>query len=72
MPRPHGDPFKSMRNKKMIGLMTDMQYSFYRIIKTSHNTYAGIAAVNDIGDYDDPVMKGRIVIPNKYAAIFFS
>ncbi len=65
LPRQHDDPFKSNRNKKMIDLMKNLQYSFYRIVKSSHDTYAGIAAVSDVGDYDDPVMKDHIVIPNE-------
>jgi len=68
LPRQNDDSFKSMRNKKMIGLMTDMQYSFYRIIKTSQDTYAGVSAVDNVGDYSDPFMKDHIVIPNEYAA----
>ena len=68
LPRHHDDPSKSMRNKKMIGLITDMQYSFYRIIKTSQDTYAGVSAVDNVGDYSDPVMKDHIVIPNEHAA----
>ncbi len=51
----------------MIGLMNDLQYSFYRIVKTSHDTYAGIVAVDNVGDYDDPFMKDHIVVPNEHA-----
>ena len=67
LPRQHDDPFKSRRNKQMIGIMNDLNYSFYRIVKTSHDTYAGIVAVDDVGDYDDPVMKDHIVVPNEHA-----
>lgn len=65
LPRQHDDSFTYLRNKKMIDLMKSLKYSFYRIVKTSHDTYAGIAAVNDVGDYDDPVMKDHIVVPNE-------
>ena len=47
--------------------MNDLQYSFYRIVKTSYDTYAGIVAVDNVGDYDDPFMKDHIVVPNEHA-----
>ena len=64
LPNEHEDTLKSLRNKKLIDLMKRLQYSFYRIIKTSTDSYAGVSAVDNVGDYDDPVMKDHIFFPN--------
>ncbi len=65
LPNEHEDTLKSLRNKKLIDLMKRLQYSFYRIIKTSTDSYAGVSAVDNVGDYDDPVMKDHIFFPNE-------
>ncbi len=65
LPNERENTFKSIRNKKLIRLMKDLQYSFYRIIKTSNDSYAGVSAVDNVGDYDDPVMKDHIAFPNE-------
>lgn len=57
--------FKARRNREMLDLIASMDYDFYRIMKTELDTYRGIAAVDDVGDYTDPVMKDHVFVPRE-------
>ena len=65
LPNKDNNPVKSSSNNKMIEVLEGLEYSFYRIIITSHDTYAGVSRVNDVGNYSDPVLKDHIVVPNE-------
>lgn len=72
LPNRHADHDKLSRNQQMIELLKGLDYSFYMIIKTATDTYAGIKKVDDIGDYSDPVMKDHVLLPMEQAAIIGS
>jgi FkbM family methyltransferase len=65
LPNGQENPLKASRSRKMVETVKAFQYSFYRIIKTPDDRYAGIAAVDDVGDFRDPVMKDHVVLPNE-------
>jgi FkbM family methyltransferase len=57
----NGDKF--IMNKRMIETVKGLNYSFYRIVKTSSDAYAGIVKVDNVGDYSDPIMKDHVILP---------
>ena len=63
LPNRQEDQQKHLRNREMIETVKSLGYSFYRIMKTSADTYAGIAKVENVGDYQDPVMKDHVILP---------
>lgn len=60
-----GIALRESRNKEMAYKLKQLKYSFYRIIKTSHDTYAGVSRIDDIGSFSDPVLKDHLVVPDE-------
>lgn len=65
LPNKDGSALKASRDEKMADALEELKYSFYRIIKTPRDTYAGVSRVNDIGGYSDPMLKDHVVVPNE-------
>lgn len=70
LPNIDGNDNKVQRNNKMVTTLGKLEYSFFRIIKTSLDTYTGIMRVEDIGNYTDPVLKDHVILPNEKVNAF--
>jgi FkbM family methyltransferase len=68
LPNKHSNSGESARNAKMLETLRELDYSFYRIMKTPKDAYAGIAPVDDVGNYEDPIYKDHVMVPNEQKA----
>jgi FkbM family methyltransferase len=67
LPTRNGDKQRAMRNEKLLSTLRSMKYVSYRICKARNDTYAGIARIDNIGGYTDPVLKDHILVPSERA-----
>jgi len=65
LPNRTDNELKARRSKEMVGMISDLGYAFYRIMKTEADDYRGIAPVSDVGDYTDSVMKDHVFVPSE-------